>query len=107
MIWDYQAQLGRRLLLWGALSACGGLVLLTGRAEFWRGFGLQAVIWGLIDTLIAAFGLRRAGKKLHRRVDLEEAARERAALRRLLRINAGLDLLYIAGGAALLILRGG
>lgn len=107
MIWDYQAQLSRRLLLWGMLSAAAGLGLLIAREEFWRGFGLQAVIWGLIDAVIASFGLRRSGKKLYRRVDLEEASRERISLRRLLWFNAGLDLLYIAGGAALLLLRGG
>lgn len=107
MIWDYQAQLAHRLLLWGVISAGSGLGLLAGRAEFWRGVGLQAVIWGLIDALIAIFGLRRAGRKLHQRVNLEDAARERVSMRRLLKINAVLDLLYFAGGAALLIFRGG
>ncbi len=107
MIWDYQAQLSRRLLLWGAISISLGLWLITRQAEFWRGLGLQAVIWGLIDGVIALHGLRRAGKRLHLHVDLEAAARETSTLRRILRINAGLDLLYIAGGAALLLLRGG
>ena len=107
MIWDYQAQLARRLLLWGLLSAGAGAWLLSGQAELWRGFGLQTLLWGLIDAVIALFSLRRAGKRLHLRVDLEESARERTSLRRVLRINTWLDLLYIAGGAALLILRGG
>ncbi len=107
MIWDYQAQLARRLLLWGMLSAGAGAWLLSGQGELWRGFGLQALLWGLIDSVIALFSLRRAGTRLHQRVEVEESAREQASLRRILRINTWLDLMYIAGGAVLLILRGG
>ena len=58
MIWDFQDALTRRLLLWSALSiAAGGILLLAGDA-FWRGFGLQAVVWGAIDAGIALFGRR-------------------------------------------------
>ncbi len=106
MIWDFQAQLARRLLLWGIISAGVGLWLLCEQAKILQGIGLQAVLWGVIEIIIALFSLRRAGKRLHQRVDLAEVAREKKLMRRLLLINMALDLLYIAGGTVLLALRG-
>ena len=59
--------------------------------------------WGVIDALIAAFGLRGARTK----ADTPDAhtperqTRERTTLRRILWINFGLDVGYITGGAAL------
>ena len=77
MIWDFQAQLARRLLLWGIISAGVGLWLLCEQAKILQGIGLQAVLWGVIEIIIALFSLRRAGKRLHQRVDLAEVAREK------------------------------
>ncbi len=103
MIWDFQDALTRRLLLWSALSVFAGALLLIFGDAFWRGFGLQAVVWGVIDAGIAVFG-RRASEK--RRLSnlggpsiMEKEAR---SLRRLLWINTGLDVLYVAGGIVLI-----
>ena len=103
MIWDFQDTLSRRLLLWSALSIAAGIGLLAFGDPFWRGFGLQALVWGLIDAAIAWFGQRSAARRRGRGPHSAEAlAREAANLRRLLWINTGLDVLYVTGGLVLL-----
>ena len=104
MIWDFQDMLSRRLLLWSALSIVAGALLIAfAVSPLWRGFGLQALIWGGIDAAIAIFGQRSALKRRavspHGQEALEREARK---LRRLLWINTGLDVLYVAGGIVLL-----
>ena len=83
MIWDFQDALTRRLLLWSALSMFAGAALLLFGDAFWRGFGLQALVWGVIDAGIAIFGRRSANKlsqagesrpTLHRRAGRPESA---------------------------------
>jgi carboxylesterase len=103
MIWEFQDVLTRRLLLWSALSVVAGALMLVFGDPFWRGFGLQAVVWGIIDAGIAFFG-RRASEK-RRLANLggpSIAEREAGNLRRLLWINTGLDVLYVAGGIVLI-----
>ncbi len=103
MIWDFQDTLSRRLLLWSALSAVAGAALLLTGGDFWRGFGLQALVWGGIDAAIAWFGQRSAARRRARGPHSAEAlAREADKLRRLLWINTGLDVLYVTGGLVLL-----
>lgn len=103
MIWDYQDALSRRLSLWSALSIVIGLGLLLFSGPFWRGFGLQAVVWGAIDAGIAVFGQIASRKRWATAARHPETAeREARNLRRLLWVNTGLDVLYVAGGFALL-----
>jgi hypothetical protein len=97
----YQRRALRPLLAWGIGSTIVGTLLLP-FAGFWRQFGLQAATWGAIDTLLAMIGRRRA---LHQAESLashaiepEMARSEAAQFRRVLLVNAGLDLLYIAAG---------
>ncbi len=102
MLWDFQDLLARRLLLWSALSVAGGLLLLALGDAFWRGFGVQAVAWGVIDAAIAYFGQRSATRqRAASRGDRQAVGRVAANLRRLLWLNTGLDVLYVAGGALL------
>lgn len=91
------------MLLWGVLSLTAGLVLLIDGNDFWRAFGLQAVLWGAIEAAIALFSQRRPRRKLDLRVDLREADAEAAKLRRSLLIDCGLDGIYLAAAAGLLI----
>ena len=104
MIWDFQDALVRRLLLWSALSiAAGAILLLAADAPWWRGFGLQAVVWGAIDAGIALFGRRAAQKRqASSPPGAETTGREARKLHRLLWINTGLDILYVAGGLLLI-----
>ncbi len=107
MIWDFQNTLSRRLLLWSALSIVAGAILLLVGGDFWRGFGVQALVWGAIDAAIAFFGQRSAARRRARGPHTAAAlANEAVKLRRLLWFNTGLDVLYVAGGLVLLYTMG-
>lgn len=103
-IWKFQGTLSRRLLIWGAGSTLTGLILFVLTPGFWQGFGIQALAWGVIDGLIAGFGLWLSRKRRRSAVDptdprlLETESRK---LRRTLLINTALDLVYITGGILL------
>ena len=106
MIWDFQRILSIRLMVWAAASLlASGLSILAG-GLFWQGFGLQMFVWGLLAALIAGLGRRGLAKKLTSSIDLAEMANRARFLRRVLTINAGLDMLYLAGGAALVLFSG-
>lgn len=103
MVWKLQSRISRHLLVWSALSVVVGAALLFA-APFWRGVGVQALVWGVIDAAIAFFGLVSLQRK-QRRADADQPdtqLRETHTLRRLLLVNAGLDVLYIVGGVVIL-----
>ncbi len=87
--------LARRLLLWGAISTIGGVLLHFTRQPFWIGVGQQAIGWGASDALIALFAGQASAKSFSGRT-----------LRRILLFNAGLDVLYMLGGVTLARTRG-
>ncbi|MCK6580858.1 MAG: hypothetical protein L6Q98_22425 [Anaerolineae bacterium] len=99
-IWVFQRMLSRRLTRWAGVSALIGSLLLR-RRGFWRAVGGQFVGWAAVNLGIALFGSISAD---HRRQRMESPdapevlAKEARSLRRLLWINAGLDLLYMFGG---------
>jgi hypothetical protein len=101
-IWQFQNKLTQRLLWWGAGSMVVGLFLLRGNA-FWKAVGWQFVGWGFVDALIALFGRASMNQRLEalENPGLPEVhARESENLRRLLWLNAFLDILYVMGGKA-------
>lgn len=102
-IWQLERRISRQLLPWSALSVTGGALLFFA-APFWRGVGVQALVWGVIDAAIALFGLMSLRRKQQRPDANKPEALEREAhnLHRLLLINAGLDVLYIVGGVVVL-----
>ena len=93
------------LLVWGAGSMLFGPLALLSRDALWHQFGIQAFSWGAIDALLAFFGRRGAMSKAVLRAQglIAEADEKREArrFRSILLLNAGLDVLYIIGGAAL------
>lgn len=99
----YQRRALRPLLAWGIFSSLGGglLLLVPG---LWRHFGLQAVVWGVIDVLLAIVGRRSALLKAEAlasgSLDEADATREAERFRNILAFNAGLDVLYIIVGLA-------
>jgi hypothetical protein len=107
-IWQFQAHIGRRLLKWGALSAVAGGLLALLPLDYWRGFGSQAAGWGAIDAVIGIVGIRSARVKgaTPEAHTYQAQQASRRTLRRILLINAGLDVGYIAGGVALARTRG-
>ena len=100
---EFQETLSQRLLRWSQLSMIGGAVLWLSGRSFWQGFGSQAVGWGAVDA-----GIAHIGRRANRRKQDDPAAnmpaalaQEAASLRRLLWINAALDILYMLGGLRL------
>ncbi|WP_380165418.1 DUF6992 family protein [Jannaschia sp. R86511] len=91
-----RSDLTRTLVGWSLASVAGGAALgarqLGPRAS---GFARQAVAWGAVDLAIAAAGAV-GGRK-----PVRDRSGETASLRRLLLLNAALDVGYVAAGAAL------
>lgn len=101
-VWKLQGRISRQLLVWSAFSTFVGAALLFA-TPLWRGVGVQALVWGVIDAAIASFGLLSLRRKLKRPdTDKPEVlSKEARALRRVLLINAGLDVLYVVGGVVI------
>jgi hypothetical protein len=77
----------------------GGYQALRGD-RFVRFVGYQNLAWGAIDGAIALYGVRDLVRK--RSGPERDWGAEARAFRRLLLLNAGLDVLYITAGAFLL-----
>jgi hypothetical protein len=121
-IWQYYKAITRRLLVWSVISVAASATLLLLSLGctfpvtpsmlnplFQMGIGLQSLAWGMIDAGIALVGgwitrRRRAG--LTDPFAPEVLAREARTLRRILLINAGLDVLYVTGGVVLALTLG-
>jgi len=78
-----------------------GALLWAAGSPFWRAFGGMAVAWGLVDAAIAWFGRCSALRLQAASISAPDQTRRANSLRRLLWINTGLDVLYIAAGLAL------
>lgn len=99
-IWQYQFILARRLAWWGVVSFAVGLALFSTEA-FFRGFGIQAIIWGLIDTAIAvgsAMWTSNRRSKLTDPAAKEVIEKETHQLRKLLWRMVPLDVIYVLVG---------
>lgn len=99
-IWQFQQRLSRRLMAWAGVSFVLGL-LMSARGKYGRGLGSQFMGWAAVNLGIAFLGNAAARQ---RNADYENPAapeireKETANLRRLLWLNAGLDVFYILGG---------
>ena len=102
-LYPLQICISYHLLIWSALSIVGGALLLFA-SPFWRGVGLQGLVWGAIDAAIAGFGLLSLRRKRNRpdAEDPQTLLIETRNLHRLLLINAGLDVLYTVVGIFIL-----
>lgn len=99
-IWQFQRRVARRLLLWAGLSMFVGFGMWLDTQRPLRATGMQFFVWGLIDALIALGGQRAAAQRRRSLPDPYAppvVQQERRNLRRLLWINAGLDVGYITG----------
>lgn len=104
-IWQYQFILARRLAWWGAISFAVGIPTLM-MEPFLRGFGIQAIVWGLIDFAIAVGGsllVTRRRKALADPQAKEAVQNEADKLRRLLRWMLPLDVIYVIVGLVLIL----
>ncbi len=108
---DFEASLARRLLTWGVAGIAGGAVLsVVGAAtgdRALRAFGSQTIGWGAIDAGLALAGRSRARRLVARpRGDPTAMSREAGRIRRILAVNARLDVVYVVGGLAVVVGRG-
>jgi hypothetical protein len=91
-----EQRLVRLLGAWAVASVAVGGVLALRPAS--RGFGRQTAAWGAVDGAIALVGARRRAAR---------GPTDPRRLRRVLLLNAGLDVGYLVLGAALLRTGGG
>ena len=87
---DVEQRLVQVLGGWAAASVAAGVVLWASPQT--RGFGRQTLAWGAVDGAIAYVGARRRAAR---------GATDPARLRRVLLLNAALDVGYVAAGAEL------
>ena len=106
MILDFEKLVSRRLLLWAVPSTLAGAALILFGNPFWRAFGIQALAWGVVDGLIAWVGLHRLQKLPTSPSSFSEESKEATRMRKILWVNNALDVLYMAGGAALIYFLG-
>lgn len=98
---------------WAAGTPAAGAVDLLGRArvpripsvgdEAVRAFGAQNAVWGAIDLAVAVGGRVRRKRHLAQLDDPADPAiqaEQRSSLRRALLVSAGMDVAFLAGGAA-------
>ena len=84
-------RLGFSLIIWSIASIVVGAILFLLAIPVLQGIGLQALLWGIIDVVIAVFGVFRS----------KEQTAVKAA--RFLRINVYLDILYQVVGVLLIV----
>jgi hypothetical protein len=103
---EHAQQIAYTLLGWALLSLMMGLGLLLTESPMLRAVGVQFVVWGAIDALIAAVGLRDRRRRMARgeAADRNQRLAFERHLRRLLRLNAGLDVAYLLIGLGLVLL---
>ena len=99
-IWQFNALVTRRLFGWNVINFFAGLILGRSSDAEQRGIASQAVGWAVINFAIAIFGGRATHKRAVKPDAMEAAtqAKESRNLRRLLWLNAGLDVGYMLGG---------
>lgn len=81
--------LTRRLAVLGGVSTAAGAAMALSTRPAVRGFGQQTAMWGLVDLAIAAVSAAR-----------DPSAVRPERLRRILLVNAGLDVGYMTVGTA-------
>ncbi len=91
----------RQLLGWSALCGGVGVALMQSDRPLIFHFGGMTLAWAVINALIALFALRGVSKKARQNADTPTVLGWARHLHKLLWINFGLDILYIAVGVGL------
>jgi hypothetical protein len=103
-IWIFQKALTQRLEIWALASITLGVLCFLPDSDFWSGLAFQFLGWSLVNLGIAGFGtlsVRRRLAKLTGAGKAAAAAAETSNIIFLLRVNTGLDVVYMLGGLAL------
>ena len=106
MIWDFENILSRRLVLWASLSILIGSVMALSGDRFWQSFGIQFLAWGVVDGVIGWIGIHRKKNLLKKLTSFQDEEKEGDRIRKLLWVNAALDVVYVACGAAVIYFLG-
>ncbi len=88
------------LLGWGAANTVLGAAAAHAGDETLKHIARQAAGWGAVDLLLAVNG-RRAARRQARTATSEQIPASVRRFRRILAVNAVLDLLYVLGGLLL------
>jgi hypothetical protein len=91
---DLTRGLGKTLLVWSVASFIFGIITFFIPNSLIQGIGLQAILWGIIDGIIAGFAL----------LNQKDDSAEKFA--RILKINVGLDVVYQIVGVLLILFAG-
>jgi hypothetical protein len=97
-------EIARRLLWWSGSSLLVGIAGMMTPWPLVQGIALQALIWGAVDGVIAAIGMKGARSRVGRYPDEHREIAETQRLRKTLMINGYLDVVYIAVGIAVIVL---
>lgn len=103
--YEYQHDRFGILLGWGVINTIVGLVMSRSNHETVKQVGMQAAAWGAIDAVLAWFGRRGATRAQAKwesgELGGEDETKAARGFRRILLINAGLDVGYMLGGVLL------
>lgn len=99
----FQQRLLLQLSVWSLLNLFAGsiTVALTRAGSFWSAFGGMNAVWGLVNLIIAGLSLYGVRKKILSGLCNERE--ERSRLLRLLKVNAFLDVGYVAVGIGMVL----
>lgn len=97
--WD----IAKRLLVWSAASIVLGVIMGISPWPLMEGIGLQMIVWGAIDLVVALVALGRAKRLYDTPPEEHVVVHEALRLRRILIVNARLDVLYVVAGAAVVV----
>lgn len=102
-LYQYQERVFPILLGWAVGSVATGLLWLRSASDFFQGMGSQFALWGLVDGLIAVFGIRSAERNAARyisgEIDQTKHNQQSRLFETIVWLNVILDLGYILGGA--------
>jgi hypothetical protein len=87
---------------WGIVNIAGsGAGYFAAKQDEWKYFHEMNVLWGVVNTGIAAFSLARVRKEMRTEMGFDQAYGHYKSDKKIYLINAGLDVLYIGTGVAL------
>ena len=87
---------------WGIVNIAGGAVTyFTTTQDEWKYFSEMNVVWGAVNTGIAAMSLAGIRREMAIKMDYQQSYGRYRANNKLYLINAGLDVIYIGAGIGL------
>lgn len=90
---------------WGVANLGAGITgYATAEDVEWQSFHGMNALWGAVNGTIGILGYMGARKEAHKSFELNSAFERYQQSKKIYLINAGLDVLYIATGAALVSL---